>query len=155
MGGWQDGARQGDWWAARLADDLAGASKQLQAVAYPVSALGRFRRDMIQGGSNLGGGSFRVANPSPAMLRPDSRDLLIRGKFATQNLSVRFCKVGVFFRGQLDRWLIHTGELQQDAGKFVLHAVRKDGHRFHGLFEQSGHAPNIAVLGSSGSRPIN
>ena len=80
------------------------------------------------------------------MLRPDSRDLLVGGKFTAQNLGVCFCKVGVFFRGQLDRWLIHTGKLQQNAGKFVLHVVGKGRDRFHGLFKQSRHARNIVVF---------
>ena len=63
--------------------------------------------------------------------------------------SARLDKVGVFFRGQLDRWLIHTGELQQDASKFILHIIGKDGDRFNGLFKQSGHACSIEVSASS------
>jgi hypothetical protein len=150
MGGWQDGARQGEWWPPGVRMISQEHQNNLQAVTYPVSALWRLRRDILKGGSYLCGGLVWCSEPSPTMLRPDSRYFLIRSKFAAQNLGVSFCKVGVFFRGQL----IHTCELHQDAGKFVLHVVRKDGHRFHGLFEQSGHTPNIAALGSSGNRPV-
>src|ERR1700730_284271 len=115
MGGWQDGARQGEWWAARLADDLAGASKQFASGRVSGQRPGAIPPRHNPGRQQSGRRLASCSEPSPAMLRPDSRDLLIRRKFATQNLSVRFCKVGVFFRSQLDRWLIHTGELQQDA----------------------------------------
>jgi hypothetical protein len=80
------------------------------------------------------------------MLCPHGAHFFVRRELAAQNLGVSFGEVGVFFRGQLDRWLIHTGELQQDAGKFVLHVVGKDGDRFNGLFKQSRHACNIEVM---------
>ena len=84
------------------------------------------------------------------MLRPDSRDFFVRSKLATQNLGVSFGKVSLFLCGQLDRWLIYTGKLQQDTGKFVLHVVGKSGNRFDGLFKQSGHLRNIVDLGLLG-----
>ena len=45
--------------------------------------------------------------------------------------------------------MIHADKLQQDAGKFVLYVVGKDGDRFNGLFKQPRHACNIKLIASS------
>ena len=55
------------------------------------------------------------------MLRPDGADLFICREFAALSLGEGFLERGCFLRTQLSRGLIFPGQLQEHAGKVILH----------------------------------
>ena len=62
------------------------------------------------------------------MLRPDGAHLFIRRKFTALRLRKGFVKRGFFVGAQLKHGLIFASQLQEHAGKVILHFRRETAH---------------------------
>ena len=78
------------------------------------------------------------------MLRPDGAHLFVRRKLTTICLREGFVKRGFFLGAQLNHRLIFPRrQLQEHAGKVVLHFRRETAHGLDSLFKKFGHSEMV------------
>jgi hypothetical protein len=77
------------------------------------------------------------------MLRPDGAHLFVRRKFSAIGLRKRFVKRGFFLGTQLKHGLICPSQLQEHAGKIVLHFRGETAHSLDSLFKKFHHNRKI------------
>jgi hypothetical protein len=77
------------------------------------------------------------------MLRPDGAHLFVRRKFTAIRLRKGFVERGAFLGGQLNHGLIFPSQLQEHAGKFVLHFRGERAHGLDSVFKQFCHGSTI------------
>jgi hypothetical protein len=77
------------------------------------------------------------------MLRPDGAHLFVRRKFTAICLRKGFVERGSFLGAQLNHGLIFPGQLQEHAGKIVLHFSGETAHGLDGSFKQFCHSQTI------------
>jgi hypothetical protein len=73
------------------------------------------------------------------MLCPEGADLFICREFTALSLRKGFLERGCLFRTQLSRGLIFPGQLQEHAGKVILHFSGERAHGLDRLFKQFRH----------------
>jgi hypothetical protein len=75
------------------------------------------------------------------MLRPHGAHLFIGRKLAPRNFLVGGGKIGVFLGGQLNHGLLFPCQLQEHAGKLILHRRGQGADGLNSVFKEFGHAP--------------
>jgi hypothetical protein len=78
------------------------------------------------------------------MLCPRGADLFVRRELPALSFGQRSVQVGFFLGREFVRWLLNARELQEHAGKLILHLLGENADSLNGLFKEAGHRITLA-----------